>query len=214
MTRTKLILLILAIYATSVAITIAITAYYGGFSQKREHEATRTTKSGVTCGVERWPVKTLSDPASSLVNLTPTRTRVVDLDKIPAPNLPSDNVTRLASEERTYLIKGTHLVEYKLEGDGDIHLVLKSPLNGDTMIAEIPNFACIANTTARARIADARAEFFLQVAIPSGISTTSFTHVDKVVALTGVLFFDFKHGQTGVAPNAVELHPVLSFRVL
>jgi len=23
--------------------------------------------------------------------------------------------------------------------------------------------------------------------------------------------FDFKHGQTGVAPNAIELHPVLSF---
>jgi hypothetical protein len=210
MTRTKLILLILAIYATSVAITMGITVYFGGFSQKREHEATRTTKSGVTCGVERWPVKTLSDPASSLVNLTPTRTRVVDLDKIPAPNLPSDNVTRLASEERTYLIKGTHLVEYKLEGDGDYHLVLKSPLNGDTMIAEIANPACVTNTTARARIADARADFDTQVGIP----TTSFTHVDKPVALTGVLFFDFKHGQTGVAPNAIELHPVLSFKVL
>jgi hypothetical protein len=212
MPRTKLVLFfyILAIYAISVAITIAITAYYGGFSQKTEHEHTRVTKSGATCGIERWPVKTLSDPASTLVNLTPTRTRVVDLDKIPAPNLPSDNVTRLASEERTYLIKGTHLVEYKLEGDGDYHLVLKSPLNGDTMIAEIANPVCVTNTTARARIADARAEFNTQVGIP----TTSFTHVDKQVALTGVLFFDFQHGQTGVAPNAIELHPVLSFRVL
>jgi hypothetical protein len=32
--------------------------------------------------------------------------------------------------------------------------------------------------------------------------------------VTGVAFFDFYHGQTGVAPNAIELHPVLAFRCL
>jgi len=26
-----------------------------------------------------------------------------------------------------------------------------------------------------------------------------------------VAFFDYQHGQTGVAPNAIELHPVLDF---
>jgi hypothetical protein len=30
----------------------------------------------------------------------------------------------------------------------------------------------------------------------------------------GVAFFDFKHGQTGVAPNAIELHPILGFACL
>ena len=30
--------------------------------------------------------------------------------------------------------------------------------------------------------------------------------------VTGVAFFDFQHGQTGVAPNAIELHPILGFR--
>jgi hypothetical protein len=29
--------------------------------------------------------------------------------------------------------------------------------------------------------------------------------------VTGVAFFDFQHGQTGVAPNAIELHPILDF---
>ena len=29
--------------------------------------------------------------------------------------------------------------------------------------------------------------------------------------VSGVAFFDFKHGQTGVAPNAIELHPILGF---
>jgi hypothetical protein len=33
-------------------------------------------------------------------------------------------------------------------------------------------------------------------------------------AVTGVAFFDFDHGQTGVAPNAIELHPVLKFQCL
>ena len=32
--------------------------------------------------------------------------------------------------------------------------------------------------------------------------------------MTGVAFFDFLHGQTGVAPNGIELHPVLAFRCL
>jgi hypothetical protein len=32
--------------------------------------------------------------------------------------------------------------------------------------------------------------------------------------IVGVQFWDFKHGQTGVAPNAIELHPILGFRCL
>jgi hypothetical protein len=36
----------------------------------------------------------------------------------------------------------------------------------------------------------------------------------RKAVVTGVVFFDFKHGQTGVAPNAIELHPVLAFRCL
>jgi hypothetical protein len=32
--------------------------------------------------------------------------------------------------------------------------------------------------------------------------------------VTGVAFFDFPHGQTGVAPNAIELHPILDFHCL
>jgi hypothetical protein len=33
-----------------------------------------------------------------------------------------------------------------------------------------------------------------------------------LVEVTGVGFFDFEHGQNGVAPNAIELHPVLGIR--
>lgn len=33
----------------------------------------------------------------------------------------------------------------------------------------------------------------------------------RIAAASGVGFFDFLHGQTGVAPNGIELHPVLAF---
>ena len=32
--------------------------------------------------------------------------------------------------------------------------------------------------------------------------------------VTGVAFFDYDHGQSGVAPNAIELHPMLRFACL
>jgi hypothetical protein len=32
------------------------------------------------------------------------------------------------------------------------------------------------------------------------------------VTVTGVGFFDRIHGQTGVAPNGIELHPVLDIQ--
>src|SRR5207247_8711702 len=38
-------------------------------------------------------------------------------------------------------------------------------------------------------------------------ATTSFKTAN--VPVTGVGFFDFLHGQTGVAPNGIELHPLL-----
>ena len=34
------------------------------------------------------------------------------------------------------------------------------------------------------------------------------------VLFVGVAFFDFFHYQTGVAPNEIELHPLLAFRCL
>jgi hypothetical protein len=33
------------------------------------------------------------------------------------------------------------------------------------------------------------------------------------IQVTGVGFFDFRHGQSGVAPNAIELHPILGVKI-
>ena len=40
--------------------------------------------------------------------------------------------------------------------------------------------------------------------------TGSFQQANVPVTVTGVPMFDFGHGQTGAAPNYIELHPVLS----
>jgi len=44
--------------------------------------------------------------------------------------------------------------------------------------------------------------------------STAAVRVCRRAVVTGVAFFDFKHGQTGVAPNGIELHPILGFRCL
>jgi hypothetical protein len=36
----------------------------------------------------------------------------------------------------------------------------------------------------------------------------------KLCVRRRVAFFDFLHGQTGVAPNGIELHPILGFACL
>jgi hypothetical protein len=45
-----------------------------------------------------------------------------------------------------------------------------------------------------------------------GFVSDQWTYVAPRGTLTGVRFFDFNHGQAGVADNAVELHPVFGFK--
>ncbi len=95
------------------------------------------------------------------------------------------------------------LVEYKLETDSDYHLVL-SDGNGHTMIAEIPDPTCVGSGSPLAGgITTARNEFDAKYK-----PTSSFQTANVPVTVTGVGFFDFLHGQTGVAPNGIELHAV------
>ena len=59
-------------------------------------------------------------------------------------------------------------------------------------------------------MAAARAELERAVGGPVG---GSWIHPRLLVRVTGVLFFDFPHGQYGHARNYAELHPVTGFRV-
>jgi Bacterial Ig domain len=156
------------------------------------------------CGVERWSVKTGTDADAGLINLSSTSPNtILTMRGWTAPNpIPPNN--RVAPYETTVWVLNATLTQYKLETDQDYHLIL-SDASGNTMIAEIPDPACVGSgSPLAAGVSNARAEFDAKFT-----ATSSFQTANVPVRITGVGMFDFLHGQTGVAPNGIELHPVI-----
>jgi hypothetical protein len=156
------------------------------------------------CGVERWSIKTGTDSGAGSINLgSATSTTIANLRGFAAPN-PIPSNSRVSPVETTQWVINATLTQYKLESDSDYHLVL-SDSSGRTMIVEIPSTSCVgAGSPFFAGIQNARAEFNARFT-----ATTSFKTANIPVQIKGIGMFDFLHGQTGVAPNGVELHPVL-----
>lgn len=159
------------------------------------------------CGVERWSVKMGTDADSGKVNVnSPQASTIAAMGGWPAQaNPPANN--RVSPYETTAWTLTATLVEYKAEDDEDTHLVL-SDSAGHTMIAEIPAPHCVGSASPfLAGITNAYSQFRAHYA-PSG----SFQTANVLVRITGVGMFDFAHGQTGAAPNQIELHPVIDIQ--
>ncbi len=166
-------------------------------------------EGGQTCGVERWAVKTLSDSRVGRVNFRPRRTTVNALRAKPAPGVGTDTPRIRGVETTTYKLRA-RLIEFAAEDDRDIHLVISAP--GDpskTMIVEFPDPTCpgARSSPKRKKMGQARAA----MTRACGRASSSFHDLAGFATIRGVGFFDLKHGQNGVAPNAIELHPVLGF---
>lgn len=166
--------------------------------------ALSATEGAYACGTERWPVKVGDDPDARQVGLnTAVPTTIAALDALAAPSDRPENARTGHTERTVYVLEAT-LYAYKLETDGDYHLALRAP-GGETLIAEIPDPACVgASSPFLDGIKKARAEFDQRLKV-----YRRFRHANLKVKITGVGFFDFDHHQRGVAPNAIELHPVL-----
>jgi hypothetical protein len=171
---------------------------------------------------ERWSVKTGSDPdAQGLTGQAPTATTIAQLTALSVPPvLPPDG--RSDGAEKTVWQLTATLQAFGGESDGDFHMVLADD-QGKTMIAEIPNPGDITSPSYFAeQITSARTAFdgqfqivenISQPTVPAGPAATlgpGFRDVSVPVTVTGLGFFDFAHGQRGVAPNAIEIHPVIS----
>ena len=157
------------------------------------------------CGVERESVKTGTDPDAPTVNLNAiTSTTIANMRAFTTPNpIPPNN--RVSPAETTVWVINATLTLFKLESDSDYHLVIQDA-SGNTMITEIPAPSCVGSTSPfLADITSARAAFDAKFT-----ATTSFQTANIPVQITGVGMFDFPHGQTGAAPNQIELHPVLA----
>jgi hypothetical protein len=124
------------------------------------------------------------------------QTTIAALTALRAPSdLPA---TRLRLERRVYRVTA-RVTLVRHEADDDFHLVLRDS-TGHHMIAESPLPGCTSGATRLRRRQMAQARRAVRLC--------------QRATVTGVAFFDFQHGQTGVAPNAIELHPVLAFRCL
>jgi len=159
------------------------------------------------CGVERWSVKTGTDSQAPSIDLsTYISSTIYNFHQSTRPaSLPSNS--RVAPRETNqYRLTGT-LIGYKRESDSDYHLVIKDS-SGRTMIIEVPSLSCVGSGSPfRSRIGTARSQFDTKLT-----ATTSYKTVTAPVAIKGIGFWDFLHGQTGVAPNGIELHPVLDIQ--
>jgi hypothetical protein len=175
------------------------------------------TTCGSHCGTERWHVKTMSDPQASQVDRNVRMTTVDELIHAAVPKPPSgtlakaDNIRFAPWELRAVQIRAT-IVGWKTENDNDYHIVV-ADLNKpkETMIVEPPSSACSsACSSGYAALYQAARDAFVHC---MGTPATHFTYVNAkpvIADITGVPYFDPIHGQTGVAPNGIEIHPVIS----
>ncbi len=162
-----------------------------------------------TCGVARWPVKTLSDPDAGSITTTPKTATIASLRALPKPKQRPQNGRANQVEKTVYQVSGK-IIEWGLEADSDIHLVLASPSNSSsTIVMEIPDPGCVdgASPAMRDQMKAARDALIAKLGQPPG-SISPLTPAASVTA-TGVGFFDQAHSK-GHPPNAFELHPVLS----
>ena len=178
---------------------------------ERRHDAdrsdgdTETDPTSRHCGVERWSIKVGSDGDARDVDLRHARETTIDaLRQLPEPDDVDPDVRMAPTEDTVFVLRNVKLTHYKREADSDYHLVLEDG-HGKTVIAEIPEPGCLSHRSPwRRQVRAVRDAFDAAYEVSGRMRSASDT-----VSLVGVGFFDVIHGQSGVAPNGIELHPVL-----
>lgn len=170
--------------------------------------------AGGACSGPRWPVKTLADPAAQYVDRVPHKATVALLSTQSPPAVSSPS-PRLPQFETRLVTVPVELIAGKLVHDGDLQLVVRDPGGTTTMIAELPDAACLGKgVSGPDRSAMGAARGAVQRACPT-FGPKNRPLSGKAV-LTGVQFHDTPHaGDTeadnarGAAPDETEVHPVL-----
>jgi len=206
------------IAAACAALLMTGCSYSGGGgyettgSPSPQMSNTEATSSS-SCGVERWAVKTGTDPGAASIDLANPMPASVDALVHFLPPGPHADNSRVVPIETTEYQLTAILKEYKIEADQDVHMVFEDRF-GNHMIAELPSPGCVGDSSPwKAMIASARLAFNTQFN-----PATSWKQSGKTVTITGIGFFDAVHGQTGVAggpgitkSNGIEIHPVLEW---
>jgi len=157
---------------------------------------------------KRWPVKTLSDKDTILVDFKNiVKSSVHEQVSFKRPEGKIN--TRLTSETTVYSLD-CYIIGFVKELDRDIHVVIKDSKTEETMVVEIPIYIDdnIKNTSRYLQFKKLREWFVNNIGEPH----TIFKKLKKpiLVTLSGVGFWDTVHGQKGMAANGREIHPVLT----
>ena len=163
------------------------------------------TEETICGGKSRWDEKTLNDSKESQINFNPLRTTIAYLISTKPSKTITNSTLRFGIELNTYTFE-CRIKDYRLEEDGDYHIVLTDLIDkSKTMIGEIPNPNCssVQKSKHNYQFLEAR-KFFENCLFKSKLDT-------GVYIISGVAFYDIVHGQLGVAPNGIEIHPILNF---
>lgn len=156
-------------------------------------------------GVNRWDVKVLTDDVSKIKSRA-VKTTIADLCALETFHA-GTHTPRQEVEMTKYTLENIKIVKKISEADEDLHLVLEDD-DGTQMIAEIPYYDCDS----------AQKSGFAAVYLRARINFLKHARDFKDYRwnITGVAFVDISHGgsQHGVAPNEIELHPVLRLEAI
>ncbi len=157
-------------------------------------------------GEEHWAQKVLSDADADSISQTIEPTTIKDLmaidTKLPE-NKYKEAKPRMEIEKHIYQLKHCFITDVLREDDNDLHLVIEDGA-GNHMIAEIPDATCPDAKRSQwiGNFEDVRATMLHYA--------NNYRHY--LFTVTGVLFVDRYHSQTGAASNNVELHPVIKLK--
>ena len=157
-------------------------------------------------GEERWDVKVMADGSADSFDKTIETTTIAKLLAINTTNEDTKykkGRARMDIEKHVYQIKHCFITDILREDDNDLHLVIEDGKKNH-MIAEIPDPKCKeAKKSEWTESFDDARSTLLQYA-------NNYRH--HLFTVTGVLFVDRSHRQTGRAPNNVELHPIIELK--
>lgn len=189
-------------------LTISLLLLIGCFHGQAQSVAF-VSPGGVQCnGLQYWKLKILTDPEGRQIAMPaqPRQTSITALRKIKRPTATRPQVRWPIEKE---VVRITCRIDTSgFEEDGDIHVVVKDPANGNTMVVEIPNPGCrsVKKSPFFAQIQQAFADY-------TGFTKTN-TRFSGTYEIWGVPFFDKVHNGVGAAPTMIELHPVLRVKKL
>ncbi|HTB07055.1 MAG TPA: T9SS type A sorting domain-containing protein [Bacteroidia bacterium] len=156
-------------------------------------------------GAERWAEKVFTDAAASSIDFAhPHNSSVTHLVNLPTVT-PTTYQARIQPQEDSVYTIICNITEFRPESDSDCHLVLTDGTN--TMIGEVPDPGC-SSVAVSPKVADfSTCRAWVHANLGYVINTSVSL---PPVIITGVAYYDPPHGQSGAAPNNLELHGIIS----